>query len=173
MSETLIVREAKPSDYPAIADFTVAAYRTIDPDLGRYEARIRDVIGRAGVATILAAVSGDRIVGSATLVTDPSSPLAESAEAGDAAIRMLAVDPTAMGQGVGTALVQRCIELARDAGRLRMVLRTRTQMTAAHQLYRRFGFERLPELDERVPGAELHGYALVIENMTELVTYRS
>jgi ribosomal protein S18 acetylase RimI-like enzyme len=172
MSEGLIVREARPSDYAAIADLTVAAYRTIDPDLGGYEARIRDVAGRAAVAIVLAAVLGGRVVGSATLVNDPTSPLAESDEPGDAAIRMLAVDPAAMGKGVGTALVRRCIELARDAGRRRMVLRTRTQMTAAHQLYRRFGFERLPELDEQVPGAQLHGYARQLENMTEEVENR-
>jgi len=154
------VRTARASDYGAIGDLTVAAYRTIDPELGRYEARIRDVAGRAEVATVLVAIAGRRIVGSATLVNDVRSPLAESDEPGDAAIRMLAVDPAAMGQGIGTALVGRCLELARAAGCERMVLKTRTQMIAAHSVYRRFGFTRLPELDEVVPGSELHGYGL-------------
>jgi ribosomal protein S18 acetylase RimI-like enzyme len=73
---------------------------------------------------------------------------------------MLAVDPAAMGNGIGTRLVERCIELARADAKRRVVLLSRTQMIVAQAIYRRLGFVRAPELDEDVPGARLLGFAL-------------
>lgn len=57
-----IIREARPDEYGAIEALTVAAYRTIDPDLGAYEARLRDVATRARQATLLVAVLDGSIV---------------------------------------------------------------------------------------------------------------
>jgi ribosomal protein S18 acetylase RimI-like enzyme len=77
----------------------------------------------------------------------------------EAAFRMLVVDPSARGQGVGELLVTACLERARAAGKSRMVLSTDPRMTAAHRLYRRLGFSRLPERDwSPIPGVELMVY---------------
>lgn len=89
----ITVREARPGDYAAAGDVAVAAYRTIDPELGAYAARLRDVAGRSMDATVLVAVVGDRVVGTATYVPGPQSRLAESEEPDDAGLRMLAVAP--------------------------------------------------------------------------------
>lgn len=156
----LLVREARPDEYQAIADLTVAAYRTIDPDLGTYEARMRDVAGRAAVATVLVAVVDGRVVGTATYVGDAHSPLAESDDPRDAGIRLLAVAPDATGHGIGTALVKHCVDLSRHAGQRRLVLLTRTTMHAAQRIYEQLDFERAPELDESHRQARLLGYAL-------------
>jgi ribosomal protein S18 acetylase RimI-like enzyme len=79
----------------------------------------------------------------------------------EAAFRMLAVDPGARGQGVGEALVRTCLDRARAAGRARMVLSTGELMTAAHRLYERLGFQRLPERAWAPrPGIDLRVYAL-------------
>jgi ribosomal protein S18 acetylase RimI-like enzyme len=154
------VREAVEAEHGRIGDLTVAAYRTIDPDLGRYQARIRDVAGRTARATVLVALLDGAVAGTATYVGDSRSPMAESQEPQDAGIRMLAVDPPAMGNGIGTRLVERCIELARADAKRRVVLLSRTEMVAAQGIYRRLGFTRAPELDEVVPGATLLGFAL-------------
>lgn len=160
----LLVREARPAEYPAIADLTVDAYRTIDPELGSYEARIRDVAGRASVATVLAASLDGRVIGTVTYVGDSSSPLSESEDPADAGVRLLAVAPDAMGRGAGTALVERCIELARAHGRGRLVLLTRPAMHAAHAIYARLGFVRAPELDERWEEVILLGFARELQS---------
>jgi ribosomal protein S18 acetylase RimI-like enzyme len=74
---------------------------------------------------------------------------------------MLAVDPAVRDRGVGEALVRTCLDRARAAGKARMVLSTDPRMTAAHRLYGRLGFSRLPERDwTPVPGVELRVYAL-------------
>jgi ribosomal protein S18 acetylase RimI-like enzyme len=154
----LTIREARSVEFEEIADLTVAAYRTIEPDLGRYEARLRDVARRASVATVLVATEGDRIVGTATYVPGPGSSLAESDDPGDAGLRMLAVAPDAIGRGIGTALVEACLERAGADGFARMALLTSPSMVRARRIYERLDFERAPELDESPPDAILEGF---------------
>lgn len=158
----ITVREARPSDYGAAANVAVDAYRSIDPDLGRYEERLRDVAGRASDATVLVALADHRVVGTATYVPGPNSHLAESDGPDDAGLRMLAVAPDAGNRGIGTALVEHAIDLARQAGRRRLVLLTRPEMHAAHRIYARLGFTRLPEIDEAWDDVTLLSYAKLL-----------
>ena len=60
---------------------------------------------------------------------------------------MLVVDPAVRGADVGELLVTASLDRARAAGKAMMVLSTDSRMTAAHRLYRRLGFRRLPERD--------------------------
>ena len=64
-----------------------------------------------------------------------------------AEIRTLAVAPAASGEGIGEALTRAMIDLARDGGFGSVVLSSSTTMRAAHRLYERLGFVRLPERD--------------------------
>jgi ribosomal protein S18 acetylase RimI-like enzyme len=74
---------------------------------------------------------------------------------------MLVVDPAVRGQGIGEALVTACLQRAAAAGATRMVLSTDPRMHAAHRLYARLGFTRLPERDwSPMPGTDLLVYAL-------------
>jgi ribosomal protein S18 acetylase RimI-like enzyme len=155
----ITIRTARPEDYAAAGEVAVEAYRTIDPDLGSYESRLRDVAGRTADATVLVALVDGRVVGTATYVPGPDSTLAESDDPGDAGLRMVAVSPDAAGRGIGTALVRHALELARRGGRRRLVLLTRPQMHAAHAVYRRLGFSRAPELDESWQDVTLLGFA--------------
>lgn len=155
----ITIRTAHPDDYVPAGEVAVAAYRTIDPELGTYETRLRDVAARMADATVFVAVVDGRVVGTATYVPGPGSRLAESDDPGDAGLRMLAVSPDIAGRGVGTALVRHALDLARRGGRRRLVLLTRPQMHAAHALYRRLGFSRAPELDESWEDVTLLGYA--------------
>ena len=154
------VRAAGPADFPRIAELTVGAY--VDDGLAptEYVPTLADVAARAALADLLVASADDgSILGSVALVLGGhfGEVTAGPEEAG---FRMLAVDPAARGRGIGELLVLACLERARAAGKRRMVLSTDTRMAAAHRLYERLGFARLPERDwSPLPGVDLIVYA--------------
>jgi ribosomal protein S18 acetylase RimI-like enzyme len=157
---SLSVRPARPEDYVAIAELTVRVY--VDGGLASadYAVSLADVAGRADHAELLVVRDGgDRVIGSVALVLSGDfGEITTSDE--EAAFRMLVVDPAIQGRGVGELLVTTCLDRARVAGKRRMVLSTDPRMTAAHRLYRRLGFTRLPERDwSPVPGVDLLVYA--------------
>ncbi|MEZ4699102.1 MAG: GNAT family N-acetyltransferase [Rhodothermales bacterium] len=57
-------------------------------------------------------------------------------------IEDVVVTPAARGRGVGQALVEHALELAREAGAASVELTSRPEREAANRLYRRLGFDQ-------------------------------
>jgi ribosomal protein S18 acetylase RimI-like enzyme len=152
-SDRIVVREALPSEHEEAGRVTADAYREfVGPDDAawhEYLDAIADVAGRAARTTILVALEGDRIVGSATLElvsrVEPDDDRELHPE--EAHIRMLGVHPGARRRGVARALMDACIERARADGKTFMTLHTTQRMQDAQSMYAAMGFERL---DDRV-----------------------
>jgi ribosomal protein S18 acetylase RimI-like enzyme len=160
-SSALTVDDADPADFARIAELTVGVYTGEQLAGAGYVPQLADVAGRADRAQLLVARDGSgTVVGSVALVL--AGDFGEVTESEDeAAFRMLVVDPARRGQGIGEALVRGCLDRARAAGKRRMVLSTDPRMTAAHRLYERLGFTRLPERDwTPAPGVDLRVYSL-------------
>lgn len=158
----LTIRPAAAADLAAIGAITVEAYR-VDGFVGEhddYATTLADAAARFRDASVLVAVdAADEVLGSVTVVS-PGTPYAEISVPGEIEFRMLSVAAAARGRGVGEALVRAVIERAREASAERVVLSSSEKMLAAHRLYERLGFTRLPERDwAPVPGLNLVAYA--------------
>jgi GNAT superfamily N-acetyltransferase len=156
---------AQPEEYAALGEATLAGYLSIVPDMrAEYLAEVTDVAARATTPgrVILAARLDGRPVGSTTVVF--SGALYEERLPEDAALlRMFAVHPDAQGLGVGGALLDGAIGVARSRGRRRMLLFTQPVMHPAQRLYESRGFARVPERDWALPdGTGLLGYELIL-----------
>ena len=160
MLDTVVIDRATPEDHPRIAELTVSVYRDEQLASDGYLGELADVGRRAGRAELLVARVQGAVVGSVALVIDGDFGEVTTSDA-EAAFRMLVVDPVVRGRGVGELLVRECLDRARAAGKSRMILSTGDRMTAAHRLYERLGFTRLPERDwTPVPGIDLRVYGL-------------
>jgi ribosomal protein S18 acetylase RimI-like enzyme len=156
------IRPAAPAELDAVADLCVAAYAPYLRDNGHYVTVLRDVERRVRGAELLVAADGGRVLGTVTFVPD-GGPLGEIATADETEFRMLAVDPAAQGRGVGTALLRRVLDESAARGRAGVVCSSLPQMRAAHHVYERLGFRRVPERDwSPVPGVDLITFAVAL-----------
>lgn len=97
----------------------------------------------------VAEVEGES-VGHIFLVKHPNEPRT-------AKLRLLLVEPSVRGMGLGHALVNECIAFARLAGYRRIVLWTQSILVAAHRIYESAGFRLTHEEPHHSFGKDLIG----------------
>jgi DNA-binding MarR family transcriptional regulator/GNAT superfamily N-acetyltransferase len=97
----------------------------------------------------IAEIDGES-VGHIFLVKHPEEP--ETAK-----LRLLFVEPSARGMGLGDALVRECVRFARSAGYKKVVLWTQSILMGAHRIYERAGFRLVEEKAHRSFGKDLVG----------------
>ena len=160
------IRRARPRDLAAVGHVTVSAYAEFaGEDTDDYVEHLRDAATRAREAElwVAAAEDSDEIMGSVT-VCPPGSPWREIGRDGEGEFRMLCVAPQARGTGVGGALLDLVVAHFRSAGASRVVMSTLPTMRAAHRIYERAGFVRMPERDwSPVANVHLMAYGLELD----------
>jgi ribosomal protein S18 acetylase RimI-like enzyme len=164
----VIIREARPDEYPAIGELRVTAYQALGllPEGSDYVDTLRG-FGFGTDCTVLVATEetdhdGDALLGTITIEPfEPSSELARDETEAD--IRAFAVAPAGQGRGVGRSLLLAVIDRA-DKGGLRCLrLCTNPVMQAAQHLYETTGFSRTPALDwSPAPTLTLRAYELAL-----------
>ncbi|WP_307835995.1 GNAT family N-acetyltransferase [Phycicoccus sonneratiae] len=159
-----VVRPARPDELEAVGRLTLAAYAAdggMSPE-HPYAATLLDAGARARDAELLVAEESGSVLGTVTFVR-PGTPFSEIGGPDEAEVRTLAVAPEARGRGVGRLLSDECVRLARAEGCRAVVLSSGTWMTAAHRLYERMGFVRVPERDwSPRPDVDLIAYRLTL-----------
>jgi ribosomal protein S18 acetylase RimI-like enzyme len=158
----ITVRPVHTSELAAVGELTVAAYTAdglLVPD-DPYAAHLRDAVTRAREAEVYVAVVEDRLAGTVTFCPE-GSPWREVAQPGEGEFRMLGVAPDFRRRGVAQALVGTCLERSTELGHDAVVLCSLEEQRAAHRIYERLGFRRLPERDwSPYPGVDLLAFRL-------------
>ncbi|SHG05369.1 GNAT family N-acetyltransferase [Streptoalloteichus hindustanus] len=144
------VRPIADDDFAAVGDLMARVYVGEGYAGEAVVPLLSDTARRARQTELLVAVEGDaereRRLGSVTLCR-ADSPYAQLARHGELELRMLAVEPTARGRGVGEGLVRALLDHARGIGGRRVVLSAQPTMYAAQRLFTRTGFLRDRERD--------------------------
>jgi predicted N-acetyltransferase YhbS len=144
------IRRVQLDECEKLGRLTVRSYRHLagGEPLGSYEEVLADVQARITDCEVFVALDDlGTVMGGITYVPGPNTSMSEFDDVDAAGIRHLAVDPAFQGSGVGRALVQTCVDRARELHRPRVRLHSTTPMVIARAMYERMGFARAPEFD--------------------------
>jgi GNAT superfamily N-acetyltransferase len=154
------IRDAREDELDAVAVLLQDAYSQYIPPPGAplapeeraawdsYREEIGDVRSRLAFSTLIVAEDADGLLGGVTFYPPADGPGENHELPADwAGIRLLGVTSRARGRGVGRALTQECIDRSRALGAKIVGLHTTHLMSVAREMYKRMGFERVPEYD--------------------------
>jgi GNAT superfamily N-acetyltransferase len=139
MNSPLAIRDASTADLPDIARLYEASgldlpgSTDIDRLADAWQRQRRETPG----ARVLLAMHGGRTVGTLGVFV---LPLLAHGGAPAALVEGVAVDPALQGQGVGRALMDAAMQIARDAGCYKLALSSNLKRDSAHAFYRRLGY---------------------------------
>jgi ribosomal protein S18 acetylase RimI-like enzyme len=166
------VRAAGDADIEPVRALLRAAYGQYEADLPRenwerYLADVVDIEGRSDASELLVADLDGSLLGCVSYyppgleVSYPSDAFSEPWPREWSAIRLLAVDPSARGAGVGRLLTDACLARSREQGATGVGLHTTSFMKVARAMYERMGFTRAPAYDfHPAPTITVEAYSL-------------
>lgn len=160
-----LIRDATEEDLEEVGRLTRRAYEEFAPAVSpqfvqAFLADAEKVHSQLNQSTLILAEVGGRLVGAVTLYLDGSA-YGSGWPPEWPAVRLLAVDPTERGKGVGKALMMECLERARRRGATRIGLHTAPFMQVAQRMYERMGFRHEPSIDfQYTPELTVKGYLL-------------
>ena len=149
----LVYRRATVNDIAAIAALLPAAYQDHQSEIGdeHWNRMKRSLSDENQIANLMSFAIGftcqsqNQLVGIIFLI--PGGNPSQIFPADWSYIRLLGVDATYRGLGVGKKLTQLCIEEARQMGEQTIALHTSEFMNPARILYEKLGFSRVREIE--------------------------
>jgi ribosomal protein S18 acetylase RimI-like enzyme len=140
-----MLRDYRNEDAEAVVRVAVAAFAEFEPHYSNwplFNANVAKTPELAKTGEIIVAEDSGAIVG-AVAYLGPQQPKPVFFEPGWPVIRMLAVDPSARGKGIGRQLTEECLRRAERDKSAVIALHTTPIMTVALPMYLRMGFARV------------------------------
>ncbi len=156
--QAYIVRNANPDEFEEIGKLMVKVYSQLDgfpkaieqPNYYKMLANIGELTKKPATELLVAVSNDGKIGGGLVYFSDMAyygSGGTATQEKNASGFRLLAVDPTMRGQGLGKLLSKECIKKARQLKQNKVVIHSTMAMKIAWKMYEKLGFERSEDLD--------------------------
>jgi len=167
------VRNAVPGEYEAIGKLMIAAYSRLEgfpketeqPAYYEMLANVGEFANKPGAEILVAVSPGNKITGAVIYFSDMKyygSGGTATSEQNACGFRLLAVDPSARGMGIGKLLTNTCIKKAKDKHISQMIIHTTMAMQTAWKMYENIGFKRSEDLDFMQGELPVYGFRLLL-----------
>lgn len=167
------VRNAKPSEFEELGKLMVAVYSQLEgfpteseqPNYYKMLANIGDFTQKPGTELLVAVSPEGKIAGGLVYFDDMQhygSGGTATQEKNASAFRLLAVDPSVRGAGIGKMLTLKCIEKARENKNSQVIIHSTKSMQVAWKMYENLGFTRSEDLDFMQGELAVFGFRLLL-----------
>lgn len=168
-----IIRNAKPIEFEEIGKLMVHVYSHLEgfpkeseqPEYYTMLANIGELTKKPKTELLVAVSSQGKIVGGVVYFGDMKhygSGGTATKEQNASGFRLLAVKPSARGQGVGKVLTNECIRKAKNQKHKKLVIHTTNAMQIAWKMYENTGFQRAEDLDFLQGELPVFGFRLLL-----------
>jgi len=173
LKQEYTVRNAKPEEFAEIGKLMVQVYSQLEgfpkeneqPDYYKMLANIGELTNKPETELLVAVSAQNKIAGGVVYFSDMKyygSGGTATLEKNASGFRLLAVDPSIRGQGIGKILTHECIKKAKDRKLDQMVIHTTMAMQTAWKMYENIGFKRSEDLDFMQGQLPVFGFRLVL-----------
>jgi len=167
------VRNAKPSEFNEIGKLMVKVYSQLEgfpkeseqPDYYKMLTNIGELTKKPETELLVAISNDEKIAGAVVYFGDMkyySSGGTATRENNASGFRLLAVDTSISGKGIGKLLTNECIRKAKYKKHGQVVIHTTMAMKVAWKMYENLGFKRSKDLDFMQENLPVFGFRLLL-----------
>ncbi len=168
-----IIRDATPDEYPQIGRLMTQVYSQLEgfpnqdeqPEYYKLLANIGSLPQKPKARLFIAISKNKHIAGAVVYFGNMAyygSGGAATTEKNAAGFRLLAVDPTTRGKGIGKLLTNHCILMATKEKQDQIIIHSTKAMEIAWKMYEKIGFKRSADLDFTQNDLQVYGFRLKI-----------
>jgi GNAT superfamily N-acetyltransferase len=173
-SVSYTIRNAQPSEFEALGKLMVRVYSQLEgfpkaneqPAYYKMLENIGELTKKPETELLVAVSPTGTLAGGVVYFSDMQyygSGGTATLEKNASGFRLLAVDPSVRGEGVGKLLIDACIHRAKARGHQCVVIHTTQAMLVAWGMYERIGFVRAQDLDFKQGELPVYGFRLKLK----------
>jgi GNAT superfamily N-acetyltransferase len=167
------VRNARPEEFSAIGKLMVEVYSQLDgfpkpseqPVYYKLLENIGELTNKPETELLVAVSSEGQLAGAVVYfgeMKNYGSGGTATKEQNCSGFRLLAVNPTVRGKGIGKLLTLACIRKAQEKRNTQMIIHTTNAMQTAWKMYESIGFKRSEDLDFMQGELQVFGFRLAL-----------
>ena len=171
MKHQYTIRNARPGELTAVGKLMIEVYSNLEgfpkeseqPEYYKVFHNIGEFTNKPDTELIVVVSPEDKIVAAVVFFGDMQhygSGGTATLEKNAAGFRLLAVESSARGQGLGRMLTNECIRRAKEKKLSQVIIHTTQAMQQAWKMYESIGFKRSEDLDFLQQGFPVFGFRL-------------